>query len=57
MMMAHRANRKNKSNKFLCDSNTHPQTTALLLLQTCVYQTTQGNNVSPPHTTALLLEA
>jgi glycine dehydrogenase len=25
MMMAHRANRKNKSNKFLCDSNTHPQ--------------------------------
>jgi glycine cleavage system pyridoxal-binding protein P len=24
MMMAHRANRKNKSNKFLCDSNTHP---------------------------------
>ncbi len=32
MMMAHRANRKNKSNKFLCDVNTHPQT--LTILQT-----------------------
>jgi glycine dehydrogenase len=30
MMMAHRANRKNKSNKFLCDSNTHPQTITIL---------------------------
>ncbi|MDC9714409.1 MAG: aminomethyl-transferring glycine dehydrogenase [Gammaproteobacteria bacterium] len=30
MMMAKRANRKNKSNKFLIDSNTHPQTITIL---------------------------
>ena len=30
MMMAKRANRKNKSNKFLVDANTHPQTITIL---------------------------
>ncbi|SMN12935.1 Glycine dehydrogenase [decarboxylating] (glycine cleavage system P protein) [Bathymodiolus heckerae thiotrophic gill symbiont] len=30
MMMAKRANRKNKSNKFLIDSNAHPQTITIL---------------------------
>ncbi len=30
MMMAKRANRKNKSNKFLIDTNTHPQTITIL---------------------------
>jgi len=30
MMMAKRANRKNKSNRFLVDSNTHPQTVTIL---------------------------
>ena len=30
MMMAKRANRKNKSNKFLVDTNTHPQTITIL---------------------------
>ena len=30
MMMAKRTNRKNKSNKFLIDSNTHPQTITIL---------------------------
>ena len=52
MMMAKRANRKNKSNKFLIDSNTNPQTITILQTRAkpigieLVIEDIQGNDFS-----------
>ncbi len=52
MMMAKRANKKNKSNRFLVDINTHPQTITILQTRATpldielVIEDIQGNNFS-----------